>query len=332
MSRGHRRGNPHELEVGGPDELHRNGTSGSGSGARAALLGLQREAGNAAVTAMIEGHAPGVRSVPIRATQRQAEESGTDPAPSSEPTIRRGSTGAAVVDAQLKLDREGAAPPLMPDGVFGPRTAAAVVTFQQGRKLVSDGVIGPKTWAVLDAGGPVPDDPLDCGCLIEDEEADVLELTPDAREDTPESTSIQALEVQRDPVPKKKTSTPVPASCSADARACFSISRRRAWLLQPGRVAQLDVPALGGRKGHSTPQGHTFKVIDKDANHHSSKYKDPKTGKGAPMPHYVHFAPQVGFHAGSLGTESHGCVHLSPRDAKTFFDNLNVGDRVDVVP
>ena len=149
----------------------------------------------------------------------------------------------------------------------------------------------------------------------------------------PESTSIQALEVQRDPVPKKKkTSTPVPASCSADARACFSISRRRAWLLQPGRVVQLDVPALGGRKGHPTPQGHTFKVIDKDANHHSSKYKDPKTGKGAPMPHYVHFAPQVGFHAGSLGTESHGCVHLSPRDAKTFFDNLNVGDRVDVVP
>ena len=50
------------------------------------------------------------------------------------------------------------------------------------------------------------------------------------------------------------------------------------------------------------------------------------------MPRYVHFAPQAGFPAGSLSTESHGCVHLSAGDAKTFFDNLDKGDRVDVVP
>lgn len=134
------------------------------------------------------------------------------------------------------------------------------------------------------------------------------------------------------PKKPKKTSSPVPKSCSDDAKACFSVSRHRAWLLKPGKVVVIEVSALGGRKGHPTPTGRTFTVINKDANHHSSKYKDSKTGKPAPMPHYVQFASEVGFHAGSLSTESHGCVHLSAADAKKFFDALEVGDRVDVVP
>ena len=70
-------------------------------------------------------------------------------------------------------------------------------------------------------------------------------------------------------------------------------------------------------------------MIYKDKDHRSSKYK--VKGKGAPMPFYVNFAPQVGFHAGSLTTPSHGCVHLSISDAEKFFNNLEVGDRVDVV-
>jgi lipoprotein-anchoring transpeptidase ErfK/SrfK len=70
-------------------------------------------------------------------------------------------------------------------------------------------------------------------------------------------------------------------------------------------------------------------VIAKDKDHRSSLYK--VKGKGAPMPFYVNFAPAVGFHAGSLSTPSHGCVHLSASDAETFFNNLDVGDRVDVI-
>jgi hypothetical protein len=181
---------------------------------------------------------------------------------------------------------------------------------------------------------------LECSCVDEDEAADVQELTPDASldagtaESQEESDLLQAqtfsLPVQRDAKAKPKKPKPVPYSlgCRTDAKACFSVSKKKAWLLDNGKVVA-EVPALGGRSGHPTPVG-KFTVENKDAKHASSKYKD-KAGNPAPMPNYVQFAPQVGFHAGSLSQQSHGCVHLSPDGAKKFFDALSKGDKVDVV-
>jgi hypothetical protein len=120
----------------------------------------------------------------------------------------------------------------------------------------------------------------------------------------------------------------MPASCG-NAKACFSISARTAWLTTASGV--IKVNALGGRAGHPTPTGNHFKVIFKDAHHRSTKYKDKRTGQSAPMPFYVNFAPEVGFHAGSLSEESHGCIHLSQADAQTFFNHLQVGDPVTVI-
>lgn len=50
---------------------------------------------------------------------------------------------------QRALNRAGAAPPLVEDGVLGPITRAALMTFQRAHGLVVDGVAGPLTWARL---------------------------------------------------------------------------------------------------------------------------------------------------------------------------------------
>jgi peptidoglycan hydrolase-like protein with peptidoglycan-binding domain len=42
-------------------------------------------------------------------------------------------------------------PPLILDGIFGPRTQAAIIAFQRGRSLPADGVAGARTWSALQA-------------------------------------------------------------------------------------------------------------------------------------------------------------------------------------
>lgn len=60
------------------------------------------------------------------------------------PTIRRGSTGAAVQLIQRFLGVVGAGGPGY--GTFGPATEAAVIRYQKMRGLAADGVVGPATW------------------------------------------------------------------------------------------------------------------------------------------------------------------------------------------
>jgi peptidoglycan hydrolase-like protein with peptidoglycan-binding domain len=89
----------------------------------------------------------------------------------SHPTILIGSTGATVTELQEKLNDRGATPPLKIDGIFGPKTRAAVVTFQtnhpgiNGKPLRQDGVVGKRTWGAIDSGAsnnsptPTPPEP-----------------------------------------------------------------------------------------------------------------------------------------------------------------------------
>lgn len=148
----------------------------------------------------------------------------------------------------------------------------------------------------------------------------------DGEEEVAEGVDVDdavGLQAQRRPGRRRPPSS-VPAGCRATAKACFSISQQKAWLLRRGRVVVVAVPALGGRSGHPTPTGH-FNVQFLDKDHVSSIYN-------APMPFYVNFTTAIGFHAGSLRVRSHGCVHLSRANAERFFDYLKVGDHVDVVP
>lgn len=67
---------------------------------------------------------------------------------SANPTIGLGSAGRDVKALQAQLTKLGYA--LTPDGMFGPKTQAAVRAFQAKKGLATDGVVGPKTWAALD--------------------------------------------------------------------------------------------------------------------------------------------------------------------------------------
>lgn len=61
------------------------------------------------------------------------------------PTLRRGARGDAVKIVQTAVG-------VVPDGVFGPTTEAAVRRFQREHSLVPDGIVGPKSWAFVPGG------------------------------------------------------------------------------------------------------------------------------------------------------------------------------------
>lgn len=68
--------------------------------------------------------------------------------------LRQGSTGPFVVVIQTSLNRISQNYPAIPkiptvDGIFGPRTEAAVRKFQEVFDLTPDGIVGPATWYAL---------------------------------------------------------------------------------------------------------------------------------------------------------------------------------------
>jgi peptidoglycan hydrolase-like protein with peptidoglycan-binding domain len=67
------------------------------------------------------------------------------------PVLRQGPNSlwplATVRSLQYLLRARGAG--IAVDGVFGPRTEAAVVAFQRARHLVVNAIVGPQTWTSL---------------------------------------------------------------------------------------------------------------------------------------------------------------------------------------
>lgn len=79
-----------------------------------------------------------------------------------------------------------------------------------------------------------------------------------------------------------------------------------------------------GKPGHETPTG-VFTILQKDADHHSSKYNN------APMKFQERLTwDGVALHAGGLPgyPESHGCIHLPLAFAKTLFGETSMGGTV----
>lgn len=64
------------------------------------------------------------------------------------PTLAQGSRGSYVRDLQTRLKNQGFNPGTI-DGIFGPNTKAAVISFQRSKGLAQDGIVGVKTWTAL---------------------------------------------------------------------------------------------------------------------------------------------------------------------------------------
>ncbi len=68
--------------------------------------------------------------------------------PKPGPTLRLGSKGDEVKSLQETLKKVGYDPGAI-DGIFGPKTEAAVKAIQQKNNMVVDGVVGTWTWRKL---------------------------------------------------------------------------------------------------------------------------------------------------------------------------------------
>jgi peptidoglycan hydrolase-like protein with peptidoglycan-binding domain len=75
----------------------------------------------------------------------------------SRPTVKRGSSGTAVRQAQCYLNNSLTGQRLAEDGIFGPVTEAATRRFQQCADITVDGVIGAQTWSHLTFWANSPD-------------------------------------------------------------------------------------------------------------------------------------------------------------------------------
>ncbi|MBV9314097.1 MAG: L,D-transpeptidase [Pseudonocardia sp.] len=123
--------------------------------------------------------------------------------------------------------------------------------------------------------------------------------------------------------------------CGVGTVACVALGRdgfgARAWLIRGSEIVKGPVPATSGGPGKETPFG-TFEVLSKDINHVSTETHDAQ-GNPSPMPYSVFFTPSgVAFHGGGDRTaRTAGCVRLATDDAQYFFNNLEIGDRVQVV-
>ncbi|MHC9085565.1 L,D-transpeptidase [Luteimonas sp. RIT-PG2_3] len=99
-----------------------------------------------------------------------------------------------------------------------------------------------------------------------------------------------------------------------------SLTEQRAYAYRNGLLIGVSTVSTG-KPGHETPTG-VFTILQKDKDHHSSKYND------APMPYQERLTwDGVALHAGGLPgyPESHGCVHLPSEFARLLFDATNMG-------
>jgi lipoprotein-anchoring transpeptidase ErfK/SrfK len=115
------------------------------------------------------------------------------------------------------------------------------------------------------------------------------------------------------------------AGCTVYNGACVEKHTNKAWLVYNGKTSYGPVPISHGKPGYETPVG-TFSVLRKVKNDWSRPYNGP-------MPNAVYFTTDgIAFHQGDTAVQSHGCVRLAADASLVFYDNLMIGEKVQVLP
>jgi lipoprotein-anchoring transpeptidase ErfK/SrfK len=126
------------------------------------------------------------------------------------------------------------------------------------------------------------------------------------------------------PAPGIAVSPQARAQCPPAFTACADLTAHVSWLQSGGRITYGPVRMEPGAADDPTPRG-LFHVAWKAGAHYIS------TSYGVPIPYAVFFAAGgIAFHAGSLQSSSHGCIHLTLAAARYYNEHLPVGAGVAV--
>ncbi|RMI29799.1 L,D-transpeptidase [Nocardia stercoris] len=117
---------------------------------------------------------------------------------------------------------------------------------------------------------------------------------------------------------------PTPGPCSAAARGCLRLSDDTAWLMDNGKTVFGPTPISHGRPGYESHPG-VFHVAFKDIYHWSTMHN-------AEMRYAVFFDGDIATHIGPIDEQSHGCIRMTPDGAREFFNYLQPGDIIEVLP
>jgi hypothetical protein len=133
----------------------------------------------------------------------------------------------------------------------------------------------------------------------------------------------------------------------------ISLSEQKAFFFKGGELVGVSAISTG-REGFGTSTG-SFKIIQKDKDHHSNlygDYVDAQTGEvvmkdidvkkdkkppgaifdGARMPYFMRIVGGTGMHEGFLPgyPASHGCIRMPGYMAEVFFNNVALGTPVSI--
>lgn len=123
--------------------------------------------------------------------------------------------------------------------------------------------------------------------------------------------------------------------CHIGTAACVQLGKDgfngKAWFIRNHKVVRGPVPVATGGPGKDTTVG-SFPVTIKDVDHVSSETTDSE-GNPSEMPYSVFYGRKgEAFHGGGKPTaRTAGCIRLRDADASYFYNNLQKGDRVEIV-